>query len=66
MRDDTRHENYPRSGRGRAAFAGLLVSIASRLPLAQLPDIPLPLVELVLGGWLVLAPVAVYLAFSRE
>jgi formate-dependent nitrite reductase membrane component NrfD len=51
---------------GVAAFAGLLVSVVSRLPFAQLPDIPLPLVELVLGGWLVLAPIAVYLAFSRE
>ena len=51
---------------GVAAFGGLLVSLASRFPLAELPDIPLHLVELVLGGWLVLAPVALYLAFSRE
>jgi hypothetical protein len=51
---------------GIAAFAGLLVSVASRFSLAELPVVPLGLVELVIGGWLVLAPVAVYLAFSRE
>ncbi len=51
---------------GVAAFAGLLVSLGGRFSLAQLPEIPIRLVELVLGGWLVLAPVAVYLAFSRD
>src|SRR5262245_25068803 len=51
---------------GIAAFAGLLVSLAGHFSLAQLPEVPVRLVALVLGGWLVLAPVAVYLAFSRE
>jgi hypothetical protein len=51
---------------GIAAFLGLLVSLAGHFSLAQLPEIPVPVVELILGGWLVLAPVAVYLAFSRE
>jgi len=51
---------------GIAAFLGLLVSVVSRLTLAQLPQIPLMLVEVVIASWLLLAPVALYLTFSRE
>jgi hypothetical protein len=51
---------------GIAAFAGLLVSVVSRFSLAQLPQLPLALVEIVVGSWLVLAPLALYLALSRE
>ena len=53
---------------GVAAFAGLFISLVSRLslPQLQLPQIPPMLVEVVVGSWLVLAPLALYLAFSRE
>jgi len=51
---------------GIAAFAGLLVSAVSRFSPANLPQIPLPLVEVVLGSWLLLATLALYLALSRE
>src|SRR5436309_2476541 len=51
---------------GAVAFAALLVSFVGHLSFTQLPDIPLVLIEAVLGSWLVLGPVAVYLAFSRE
>ena len=51
---------------GIAAFLGLLVSVVSRLTLAELPQIPLMLVEVVIASWLLLAPVALYLTFSRE
>ena len=53
-------------GVGVAAFAGLLVSVVGQLSLSQLPEIPLALVEVVVGGWLVLGPVALYLAFGRD
>lgn len=60
-----------------AALIGLLVSLAGRLSLgmstwtwtefATLPSgIPLLPIALALGGWLVLAPVALYLALSRD
>jgi hypothetical protein len=59
-----------------AAFFGLLVSLAGRLSLqawtwprlaALGPDIPLLLpLGIALASWLVLAPVALYLAFSRD
>src|SRR5947209_20238319 len=42
---------------GAAAFFGLLISLGSRLSLAQLPPISPALVEVVLGSWLVLPPV---------
>jgi hypothetical protein len=51
---------------GVAAFAGLLVSMVSRFPVSDLPQVPLTLVEVVVGSWLALAPLAVYLALSRE
>ena len=51
---------------GIAACAGLLISLVSRLSLAETPEIPVALIELVVGSWIVLAPVALYLAFSRE
>jgi hypothetical protein len=51
---------------GVAAFAGLLISLLSRLSLNQLPPLPLTLIELVVGSWLVLAPVALYLTFARD
>jgi len=51
---------------GAAAFAGLLISLAGRVSLPEPPHVPLMLVELVLGSWLVLAPIAVYLAFARD
>lgn len=60
-----------------AALIGLLVSFLGRLSLgmstwrwtelATLPaEIPVLPVALALGAWLVLAPVALYLAFSRD
>lgn len=51
---------------GIAVFVGLLISVVSQFSLAQLPQVPLPLVEVVVGSWLVLAPLALYLAFSRD
>jgi hypothetical protein len=51
---------------GVAAFAGLLVATVSRFSIANLPQMPLPLVEVVVGSWLALAPLALYLALSRE
>jgi hypothetical protein len=51
---------------GIAALAGLLVALLSRISLAQLPQIPLAVVEVVLGSWLLLAPIALYLALSRD
>jgi hypothetical protein len=51
---------------GVAAFAGLLVSLVAELPMSQLFQVPLTLAALVIGSWLVLAPVALYLAFSRD
>jgi len=51
---------------GIAALVGLLVALVSRFPLSQLPRIPLAVIEVVLGSWLVLAPIALYLAFSRD
>ena len=58
-----------------AALIGLLVAVAGRLtmpamawsPLTMLQDrIPLLPIAIVAGCWLILAPVAVYLAFSRD
>jgi hypothetical protein len=49
-----------------AAFAGLLVSVVSRFSLSELPQIPLPLVEIVIGSWLLLAPIALYFVLSRD
>jgi hypothetical protein len=51
---------------GIAALAGLLVALLSRFSIAQLPQIPLALIEVVLGSWLLLAPIALYFAFSRD
>jgi hypothetical protein len=51
---------------GVAAFAGLLVSTVSRFSTSDLPQVPLTLVEVVVGSWLALAPLALYLALSRE
>jgi len=51
---------------GIAALVGLLVALVSHFTLSQLPRIPLAVIEVVLGSWLVLAPVALYLALSRE
>jgi hypothetical protein len=51
---------------GIAALAGLLVALLSRVSLSQLPEIPVPVVEAVLGSWLLLAPIALYLALSRD
>jgi hypothetical protein len=51
---------------GIAALAGLLAALLSRFSLAQLPPIPIALVEIVVGSWLLLAPIALYLAFSRD
>ena len=51
---------------GIAALAGLLIALVSRFSLSQLPQIPWPLVEVVVGSWLVLAPLALYFAFSRD
>ena len=51
---------------GIAALAGLLVALVSRFTISQLPQIPLALVEAVLGSWLVLGPIALYLAFSPD
>ena len=51
---------------GIAACAGLLISLVSRFSLSELPAIPLALIGAVVGSWLVLAPLALYLAFSRE
>jgi hypothetical protein len=63
-----------------AALIGLLVSFVGRLSLGMStlqttswtelatlpPEIPILPVALALGGWLVLGPVALYLAFSRD
>jgi hypothetical protein len=51
---------------GIAALAGLLVALLSRITLSQLPQVPMALVEAVIGSWLVLAPVALYLALARD
>ena len=51
---------------GIAALAGLLVALVSRLSLSQLPQIPVSIIEVVVGSWLLLAPIALYLAFSRD
>ena len=51
---------------GTAALVGLLVALVSRFTLSQLPRIPLAVIEVVLGSWLVLAPIALYLALSRD
>jgi hypothetical protein len=51
---------------GVAAFAGLLVSTLSRFSFSDMPQVPLTLVEVVVGSWLALAPLVLYLALSRE
>ena len=51
---------------GVAALAGLLAALLSRLSLSQLPQIPIALVDVVAGSWLLLAPIALYLALSRD
>ena len=51
---------------GIAALAGLLVALLSRLSLSQLPQMPVTIIEAVVGSWLLLAPIALYLAFSRD
>jgi hypothetical protein len=51
---------------GIAALAGLLVALLSRFTLSQLPQVPLAVIEVVLGSWLLLAPIALYFAFSRD
>jgi hypothetical protein len=54
---------------GIAAFGGLLVATVSRFSIAdlpQMPQLPMLLVEVVVGSWLALAPLALYLALSRE
>ena len=53
-------------GVSAAAFAGLLISFVSQVSFSQLPQIPLAVIEMVLGSWLVFAPVALYLVFSRD
>ena len=51
---------------GVAACAGLLIALGSRFSLSELPPIPVSLIAVVAGGWLVLAPLALYLALSAD
>jgi hypothetical protein len=51
---------------GIAALAGLLVALLSRFSLSQLPQMPVTIIEAVVGSWLLLAPIALYLALSRD
>ena len=51
---------------GIAVFAGLLLSLVGRFPGSALLQFPLTLIAVVIGSWLVLAPVALYLALSRD
>jgi hypothetical protein len=51
---------------GIAALAGVLVVLLRDVSLSGLPSLPLALIEVVLGSWLVLAPIALYFALSRE
>jgi hypothetical protein len=51
---------------GIAALAGLLAALLSRFSPPQLPQIPVTIVEAVLASWLLLAPIALYLALSRD
>jgi hypothetical protein len=51
---------------GIAALAGLLVALLSRLSLSQLPHMPVTIIEAVVASWLLLAPIALYLALSRD
>jgi hypothetical protein len=51
---------------GIAALAGLLAALLSRLSLSQLPQLPITVVGAVVGSWLLLAPIALYLALSRD
>ena len=51
---------------GIAALAGLLAALLTRVSLPALPQLPLALVEVVVGTWLLLAPIALYFALSRE
>jgi hypothetical protein len=45
---------------------GLLVSLMGTLAPLQTLQIPLGLIEVVAASWLLLAPLALYLAFSRD
>ncbi len=51
-----------------AALLGALASILSRFSFTVVPQIPLSLLGMVLASWLVLglAPLALYLGFSRD
>ena len=51
---------------GIAALAGLLVALLSRFSLSHLPAMPVTIVGAVVGSWLLLAPIALYLALSRD
>jgi len=51
---------------GIAACAGLLIALLGRLSLSQLPAVPTLVLAMVVGSWLVLAPLAVYLAFAGD
>lgn len=53
-------------GVGATAFGALLVSAVNHVSFAAFPPIPLSVIGIVLGSWLVFAPVAIYLAFSRD
>jgi hypothetical protein len=51
---------------GIAALMGLLVTLLAQFSVEQIPKLPLAVIEVVLGSWLLLAPIALYLALSRE
>jgi hypothetical protein len=51
---------------GIAALAGLLVTLLTQFSVEQIPRMPLAIVEVVLGSWLLLAPIALFLALSRD
>jgi len=43
-----------------------VLSLVGRFPGSAFLQFPLTLIAVVVGSWLVLAPVALYLAFSRD
>jgi hypothetical protein len=51
---------------GIAALVGVLAALLARFPIDQLPQLPLLVIEVVLGSWLLLAPIALYFALSRD
>ena len=51
---------------GIAALAGLLAALLSHVSFSQLPQMPRGVIEVVLGSWLLLAPIALYFALSRD